>query len=225
MASPAQTRGGSRPIIVVGCGGHAVVLIEALRASGADILAAADNDKAKLGTSIAGIRIFGGDEAVLREHPAATVRLVNGVGSTGNPEVRRALFERFKRAGYDFATIVHPSAVIASDAELAEGVQIMAGAVIQPRCRIGANSIINTRAGIDHDARIGEHVHVAPGATVCGDVTLGAACHVGAGATVIQGVRLAPGCIVGAGAVVLGSFEEPAILCGVPATPRVNRPS
>ena len=196
-----------------------MVLIEALRAGGAEVLAAADSDPAKAGTSIAGIRISGGDEAVL-EHDPSAVLLVNAVGSTGNPEIRKALFERFRLAGYDFATVVHPSAVIATDVELGEGAQIMAGVVIQPRCRIGANTIVNTRAGVDHDARIGEHVHIAPGATLCGDVKLGDGCHVGPGATLIQGVRLAAGCIVGAGAVVISDFEQPAVLCGVPAKPR-----
>lgn len=219
MRSPAPTRGHTRPIIIVGCGGHAIVLLAALRANGADVIAAADNDVAKAGGSIDGVEIIGGDEAVSKHDPSR-VLLVNGVGSTGNPQMRQALFERFKSAGYDFATVVHPSAVIASDVELAEGVAVMAGAVIQPRCRIGANSIVNTRAGIDHDGLIGRHVHIAPGATICGDVTLGDGCHVGAGATVIQGVRLAAGCIVGAGAVVISNYEQPAILCGVPARPR-----
>ncbi len=219
MRSPAQTGNKTRPIIVVGCGGHAVVLLDALRASGADVSAAADNDLSKAGTRIAGIQIVGGDAAIF-EHDPSAVLLLNGVGSTGNPQIRQALFERFKTAGYEFATVVHPSAVIAGDVELAEGVQIMAGAVIQPRCRIGANSIVNTRAGIDHDGWIGRDVHVAPGATVCGDVTLGDGCHIGAGATVIQGVRLTAGCIVGAGAVVVDSFEQAAVLCGVPARPR-----
>ena len=194
-------------------------MIEALRASGVAVVAAADSDVAKAGTTIAGIRIGGGDEAVFG-YDRSAVLLVNAVGSTGDPKVRKALFDRFKRASYDFAMVLHPSAVIAADVELGEGAQIMAGAVIQPRCRIGANSIVNTRAGIDHDARIGEHVHIAPGATLCGDVTLGDGCHVGPGATLIQGVRLAAGCIVGAGAVVISSFEQPVLLCGVPAKPR-----
>jgi sugar O-acyltransferase (sialic acid O-acetyltransferase NeuD family) len=219
MPSTADTVDESRPIIVVGCGGHAVVLIEALRARGARILAAADSDISKAGASISGIRICGGDDTVFHHQPSA-VLLVNGVGSTGDPAVRRSVFERFKLRGYIFAQVVHPSAVIAGDAELAEGVQVMAGAVIQPRCRIGENTIVNTRAGIDHDGRIGAHVHVAPGATLCGNVTVGDACHIGAGATVIQGVSLAPACIVAAGAVVVREVAQAAMLSGVPAKPR-----
>ena len=219
MLSPALSAASSRPIIVFGCGGHAAVLIDALRSGGATLLAGADDDAAKAGTRIGGLDVIGGRE-IVRTHDPSDVLLVNGIGSRGDPRDRRALFEWFKAARYDFATVVHPSAIIAAGVELGEGAQIMAGAVIQPGCRIGANSIVNTRAGIDHDARIGEHVHIAPGATLCGDVTLGDGCHVGPGATLIQGVRLAAGCIVGAGAVVVSDFEQPAVLCGVPAKPR-----
>ena len=219
MSSLAHTGASNCPIIVFGCGGHAAVVIEALKASGAKLLAAADDDLAKVGKHIAGLEIIGNREAV-RAHEPSTVLLANGIGSKGNPRDREALFEWFKQEGYEFVTVVHPSTVIASDVELGEGVQIMAGAVIQPRCRIGENSIINTRAGIDHDGRIGRHVHVAPGATVCGDVSVGDGCHVGAGATVIQGVRLAASCIVGAGAVVVSSWTEPVVLCGIPAKPQ-----
>jgi sugar O-acyltransferase (sialic acid O-acetyltransferase NeuD family) len=209
----------TRPVVIVGCGGHAIVLIEALRRSGADIVAAIDHDSAKHGQDICGVRVAGGDEALLGHH-AGSIYLVNAVGSVGVPRARKAVFERLKQAGYEFATVVHPGAIVASDALLGEGVQIMAGAVVQPRCAIGANTIVNTRAAIDHDGRIGAHVHVAPGATVCGDVAIGDECHIGAGATLIQGIRLTAGCTVGAGAVVLRDIDEPGTFCGVPAKRR-----
>lgn len=221
MPDPARPGAYSRPIIIIGCGGHAAVLIDALKAGGAQLLAAADDDPAKTGTRIAGLDIIG-DRTAVRAHDPGGVLLANGVGSKGDPRERRSIFHWFKQAGYEFATVVHPSAVMAGDVVLGEGVQIMAGAVIQPRCTIGANTIVNTRAGIDHDARIGEHVHIGPGATLCGDVTLGNACHVGPGATLIQGVRLAGDCVVAAGAVVVRSFDRSATLYGMPAKPRGN---
>jgi len=75
----------------------------------------------------------------------------------------------------------------------------MAGVVIQPGCAIGENSIINTRAGVDHDCRIGHDVHVAPGATLCGTVTVEDGAFIGAGATVIQGLRVGARAVVECG--------------------------
>lgn len=120
-----------------------------------------------------------------------------GVGDLAR---RRALFEKFagRVIGYQ-----HNSAAIAPDVEWGEGVQIMAGAIIQPGCVIGDNVLINTRASVDHDCRIGSHSHIAPGAVLCGNVTLGEGCFIGAGAVIVQGVTLEAGTFVPAGTLVV----------------------
>jgi UDP-perosamine 4-acetyltransferase len=194
----------SERVILIGAGGHAKVLIEALEASGVEILALTDADRARWGARLLERRIEGGDDWLLKQ-PAASIRLVNAVGSVDRESLarRRAVFEKFHAAGYRFAQVVHPSAVVSRRAALGEGTQVMAGAVIQADAEIGANSLINTRASVDHDSRIGAHVHVAPGAVLSGGVTLGDAVHVGTGAILKQGVRIGEGALVGAGAVVL----------------------
>ena len=78
----------------------------------------------------------------------------------------------------------------------------MAGCVIQTGTNIGANSIVNTRASIDHDCTIGETVHIAPGVTLSGNVRVGDRTHIGTGAVVIQGIAIDADSLVAAGAVV-----------------------
>lgn len=206
----------SLPVIILGAGGHAKVLIEALLASSAVIAGVVDPDLTLLGTTIHGVPVLGGDD-VVNEFPPSEVQLVNGLGSVGLPVKRQQIFERFKGMDYNFATVVHPSAVVASDAELAEGAQVMAGAVIQPGCSIGINSIINTRASVDHDCSIGDHVHIAPGVTLSGGVTVGQTGHIGTGATVIQGIHVGAGSVIGAGALVLKDVPPSVTVVGVPA--------
>jgi UDP-perosamine 4-acetyltransferase len=206
----------SRPIIVIGAGGHAKVVIHALRDIGAEVIAAVDTDARLHGTEIAGVPVIGGDEAI-ESHPPGTVHLVNGVGSVSTPEIRRAVFVRLVAQGYEFAGLIHPSAVIASDVKPGQGSQIMAGAVVQPGTLIGANSIINTRASVDHDCRIGDHVHIAPGATLSGEVTVGEGSHIGTGASVIQGIFIGDRSVVGAGAAVIGDVPDGVTVTGVPA--------
>jgi len=204
------------PIVVLGAGGHAKVLIEALRASSAELLGIVDPDLALMGRKVMGVPVLGGDDKVMQYRPD-DVQLVDGVGSVTLPQRRTDLFEKFKKRGFSFATVVHPSAVVASDVELGEGAQIMAGAIIQPGTRIGRNSIINTGASVDHDCQIGDHVHVAPGVTLSGAVTVGAGTHIGTGATVVQGVRIGSGGVVGAGALVLNDVPDKVTVMGVPA--------
>lgn len=204
------------PVIILGGGGHAKVLIESLRASNVAIAGITDADATKAGTTVMGVPVLGDDSVVGTHHPGS-VLLVNGIGSVNVPRARTALFDDFKADGHAFATVRHPSAVIASDAVLGEGAQIMAGAVIQPSCRIGRNAIVNTHATVDHDCTIGDHAHLSPGVTLSGGVAVGEGTHIGTGATVIQGISIGKRCLVAAGAVVVADVPDGATVSGVPA--------
>ncbi|MBC9784431.1 acetyltransferase [Heliobacterium chlorum] len=205
-----------KPSLLLGMGGHARVLLDILGKRRWPLLGFIAKDDPGREAFLAGIPVLGNDESVY-EYPANSVYLINGVGTTGKSTVRRSLYERFISSGYQFATIVHPSALLADGIELAKGCQVMAGAVIQPGCFIGENSIINTRAVIDHDCSIGKHVHVAPGAVLCGDVKVEDNVMVGAGATVIQGIYIGADSIIAAGAVVVKDVPAKSVVMGVPA--------
>lgn len=204
------------PVLILGAGGHAKVLVDALLASSAVIAGIVDPDPALLGTQILGVQVLGGDDLV-SEFPQTEILLINGLGSVGLPIGRQKLFQRFKALDYNFATVIHPAAVVAPDVLLGEGTQIMAGAVIQPGTCIGKNVIVNTRASIDHDCTIGDDVHIAPGVTLSGGVVIEDFCHIGTGATVIQGISIGLGSVVGSGALVIKDVSVSVTVVGVPA--------
>jgi sugar O-acyltransferase (sialic acid O-acetyltransferase NeuD family) len=204
------------PLIVMGGGGHARVLIDALLLQSCDILGYTDPDEQLNNTPIQGINYIGDDQVILSYKPSE-IRLVNGLGSIGSTKHRKKLFESFKQQGYTFANVLHPSAVISRDSILLEGVQIMAGAIVQAGSHIGANTIINTKASIDHDCQIGAHVHLAPGVTLSGNVKVEDGVHIGTGATVIQQIQIHSNSIIGAGALVLRNISANRTVYGVPA--------
>jgi len=204
------------PVIIVGGGGHAKVLIDALRLRSTRIIGITEADRKKIGIVISGVRVIG-DDSVLSEYALDSVHLVNGLGSVHLPNARTAVFEKFKEKGFTFATIIHPSAIVAQDVILGEGCQLMAGSVIQPGCRIGVNTIVNTNSSLDHDCLIGDHVHISPGVTLSGDVHIGNGVHLGVGATVTQGVTIGENSLVGAGSVVIANVLKNAKVMGVPA--------
>jgi UDP-perosamine 4-acetyltransferase len=184
---------------LLGAGGHARVLAALARAAGYPVLGVCDPVLAKDAVSNwEELDVLGHDGALDWLAPDC-VALMLGVGQLAAGNLRERLYMSWRARGYDFPTLVHPTAWVAPGVVLGDGVQVMAGAVIQPGCEIGENSIVNTRAGIDHDCRIGRHVHVAPGATLCGSVTVEDGAFIGAGATVIQGVRIGRRALVGAG--------------------------
>lgn len=207
----------TQPLIVIAAGGHAKVLIDALRRTGVTPVACVDADPRRVGDRLLGVPVVGDDDWLRHSHAPGSVLLINGVGGIGDTTVRQRVFERFSTWGYNFATVVDPSAIIAQDVELGEGTQILAGAILQPGTRLGHNSIVNTRAAIDHDGCVGAHCHIAPGAILSGAVTIADNVHVGTGAAVVQGVRIATRAIVGAGAVVIRDIGEGEVVVGNPA--------
>lgn len=211
-----MSTGLDRPVVVIGAGGHAKVLIAALKRLGVRILGATDADAAKRGQAVLDVPVLGGDET-LSVHGPAAVLLVNGLGTAGRTEARRAIYERFAALGFRFATVVDPLALLAGPVEIGEGAQVLAGAVVQPGTRLGVNCIVNTCASIDHDCVIGAHAHIAPGATLSGGVQVGEGAHVGTGASVIHNIRIGAGAVVGAGAAVIADVPIGTTAAGVPA--------
>ena len=204
----------SRSVVIVGFGGHGRALVDALVASGRTILGVLDLDPGSVqGTDFAWM----GDGAAPRGEDPAGIELVHGVGHVGDATLRQRLAEEASAAGFTFATVVHPSAVVSPGAVLYEGAQVMAGAVVQTGARIGAFAIVNSGAVVDHDCCVGAYSHVAPGAALSGGVTLGRGSLVGTGAAVIQGISIGAGAIVGAGAAVVQDVEAGATVVGVPA--------
>jgi sugar O-acyltransferase (sialic acid O-acetyltransferase NeuD family) len=203
------------PVIVVGAQGHAKVVLDVLRECGFEVLGFVTREAGEKGAleGLAGL----GDERVLERYTPDKVMLANGVGTVGPTARRRAVFERLHARGYRFATLVHPRACVARSAVLDQGAQVMAGAVLQPDVRVGANSIINTSASIDHDCVIGAHVHIAPGVTLSGAVRVGDGTHIGTGAIAIQGVSIGEEAFVAAGAVVVRNVPARRRVQGVPA--------
>jgi sugar O-acyltransferase (sialic acid O-acetyltransferase NeuD family) len=208
------------PVIVIGGGGHAKVLLSALKLAERNVLGFVDLNLAL--PPLLGIRHLGDDNAVFT-YPPDGVNLVNGVGSLGSTTNHQNVYDRFVQKQYQFATVIHPSAVVAPEVQIEDGVQICAGAIVQAGCRIGANVIVNTGARVDHDCIIDAHAHVAPGVTICGGVSVGSGAHVGAGATVIQGIHIGKGSVIGAGALVIRNIPPGLTVVGIPAASIAER--
>ena len=105
------------------------------------------------------------------------------------------------------AILVEPTASVAASAELDEGAQVFAQAVVGSAARVGRGVIVNSGAIVSHDCDIGACTHIAPGAVLAGEVTVGESVLVGMGVTAAVGVRIGDGAIVGNGTVLRG--DEP----------------
>ena len=214
----------SKPWVLLGAGGHARVVLALLRELQCEVVCV--SDPALLAQSTSewhGLPVCD-DGTVLARYSPTHVFLANGVGFVQTPEPRQSVFDTYAELGYVFPALVHPFTWVAKDALVGEGVQIMAGAVVQAGTQLGANTVVNTGARIDHGCQIGPHSHVACGAILCGTVHLGSHAFFGAGSVVIQGIQLGDHCTVGAGSVVLHSQASHQRLVGSPARSLPNTP-
>ncbi len=206
-----------KAIIMLGAGGHAKVLLDILLDCGANVIGILD--QIPRGAGLFGVPIIGTDDDI-KNYSTTAVELVNGLGSINVVGARANIFKKFKAIGYNFRSVIHSSAIVSRRAQLGEGVQIMAGVVINPGTRIGDNAIINTRASIDHDCRIAAHVHIAPGCVLSGGVTIGSRTHIGTGSSIIQGINIGEKVLIGAGSVVVHDIPDGVKAFGVPAQVR-----
>jgi acetyltransferase EpsM len=218
----------SRPLVVVGGGEHARVVVEAAAAEGSweptgytevDDLAgrprpAVGGDPLPcLGTDDAFARALGAMDL------AARPWLVLGFGGSG---AARAEAVRAFNPQARWATVIHPAAWVSPSATLGAGVVVLAAAVVNAGAVVGDHVIVNSGAVVEHDVHIGAHAHIAPGATIGGGATIGEGAFVGLGASVRDHVRVGDRATVGMGAAVVADVADDAVVTGVPAHTRAS---
>jgi len=195
----------AKPVILLGAGGHAKVLLEVLQLEGRNVLGLLTPDLEK-GRKHFGLEVLGVDEQ-LQQFKPSDIDIVNGIGSLPFEQFRWKVSNKVRSWGFSLSTVIHPSAVVSKAAILEEGVQIMAGCVIQSGCTIGKDAIINTGSTIDHDCMVGEKTHIAPGCTLSGGVRVGEAVHISTGCSVIQNIEVGEGAVVAAGTTLYQDVE------------------
>lgn len=211
------TRTHKPDLIMLGAGGHAKVLLALAQVAGYRVVGVCDPQLTRAQQEVwRGISVLGDDDA-LTDFPEP-VGLINGFGQVVGSEARAALYGRMVHVGFHFPPLIHPTAWLAPTVQIADGVQVMASAVVQPDSCVGENTIINTGAQVDHDCQIGAHVHIAPGAILCGGVWLGRGVFIGAGATILPGVRVEKDAVVGAGLTLRHDLIRGQIFTGIRKT-------
>lgn len=185
------------PFAIIGCGGHAKVVIAALKAHNKKVCAIFEDDDTKIGTlSIANITIQKTPQLKWWHN-----KLVNTIIAIGANNERQKIANKLSEIRW--GQVIHPTAVIHASSILGKGVYVGANAVIQPGAYIGDHSIINTGAIIEHDVTVGGYCHIAPGSIVTGHVKIGTGTLIGAGTIITPEVTIGDWCIIGAGSIVV----------------------
>jgi len=196
-------------ILILGAGGHAKVVLDALLRQG---LRRAGVEVADDGVALQGREFLGAPVRALADCQARRFHVAIGAAAA-----RERAFGRLRGQGRVALSVLHTAASISPLAVLGEGVFVAAQAVVGPAAQLGEGVIVNHGAVVDHDCVVGAFSHIAPNATLGGGVTIGRRVLVGAGATLLPGVRVGDDTIIGAGALVARSIDAGGTWVGVPA--------
>lgn len=181
---------------VIGAGGHAKVVLDALASMSDRHVCVYDHDPDRIGQVVLGY-------AVESAPAVATQRGVPFHIAIGHAASRRSLQAELIEAGGIAMTVIHSAAVVAKTSTIGVGSFVAAQAVIAPDARVGNGVIVNHGAIIDHDCVVGDFSHIAPNSTLGGGVRIGTDVLIGAGATILPGVHIGNAAIIAAGATIV----------------------
>lgn len=205
----------AKSVYLLGAGGHGRVVLDTLHRNNIQVTGILDPEL-KPGEKVWGVPVIGKDNYLENLSNTETL-VVNGLGANPHTAIRRQLFIAVKQRGFEFMSLIHPSAFVSSRSKIDQGSQVMAGALLQCGVTLGQNVVINTRASIDHDCLVEAHSFIGPGAILCGNVIVSNSTFIGAGATILPGLKIGANAIIGAGAVVVKTVPQKWIVAGSPA--------
>ncbi len=198
-------------LAIIGAGGHAKVVVEAIRSGDTSYLVGVfDQDRKKQGSKLLqGILIaYLGDWAMVSDKVHIAI---------GDNDRRQTLCFQALDQGKELISVVHPAAQVSPSSLIDVGCFVAANTVVAAETQINQACIINHGCVIDHDCRVGEFSHIGPSATLGGGVHIGRGCLIGSGSTVLPGIRIGDYAIVGAGSVVTSDVRDRQKVVGVPA--------
>lgn len=180
-------------LLLVGSGGFGRVVLE--HASREYECAFLDDGSL---TSVDGVPVLGTTSDMEKLFPKYRLLLV----TIGNNALREKLYEQAAAIGYQFPTIIVPSAYISPHASIGNGCVILNNSVVQNNAKCGNGCILNPGVELHQDSCIGNNCLIYTNSVVRGLAHVGDRAWIGSTATVSTGAVVAEDEIVEDGAVV-----------------------
>jgi sugar O-acyltransferase (sialic acid O-acetyltransferase NeuD family) len=199
-----------KPVLIIGYSGHAYVVIDIFLNCGRLVTAYCEENEKE--NNPFHLHYLGRETAIIyRLHE------FDYFVSIGNNAIREKIQMQMSLVSHHPVNAIHPSAVIAASAGMADGVMIAANVTINPLVRLGKGVICNTSCSIDHECQVDDFAHIAPGAVLCGNVKVGKGTFVGANSVIREGITVGKNVVIGAGTVVVKDIPDNVTVVGNPA--------
>ncbi|NDJ54926.1 MAG: hypothetical protein GYB68_17785 [Chloroflexi bacterium] len=213
--------GNRLPVIILGAGGYAEVLVEILKPR-ADVEPIGFTDKAyglseRSAEDAVTLPVLGNDDdlAELAEEYLG----LHAVLALGPQlmDIRSRLIERLVRLDLPALSVVHPSAFVSTQSVLSAGTVVREGGLLSVGVQTGAHCVINVAASLDHHAVLEQNVFVGHGARIASYAHIERDVIIEMGAKVNSRVRVGHGARITAGSFVNTDVPEYAVVSGIPA--------
>jgi sugar O-acyltransferase (sialic acid O-acetyltransferase NeuD family) len=208
-----------RELLLVGAGGFSREAAEAVRALNAvaptwKLLGYLDDDPAKQGAMISGLRVLDRIEAVA-DYPDAQLLLCPG--RPDNYVARCLLAERLALDDERYATVVHPTATVGTTCGVGAGSVLLAHVDLTADVVLGRHVVVMPQVVLTHDVRVDDYATLASGVRVGGACQIGRGAYIGSGACLREGIEVGEWAMVGMGSVVTADVAAERLWYGVPA--------
>ena len=135
----------------------------------------------------------------------------------GQPKFKRRCSELISSRGGRFTRVIHRTAVLGHEVELAEGVMLCPFAVVSANNKLGQGVAVNLHSSVDHDAEVGDWSQINCHCDLTAEVKVGSGVFVGSRVSIIPGVSIGDHAFLGAGAVILRDVPAGWTVMGSPA--------
>lgn len=119
--------------------------------------------------------------------------------------------------GGEFISVIHPTAVIGSNAKIGKGCVIGAFANLSNDTSIGDFVTMSIRSGMGHDSMIGAYTHIGGNSCISGYVSIGKSVTMHPGCVMVPHRKIGDEAVIGTGSVVLTNVKANTTVFGNPA--------
>jgi sugar O-acyltransferase (sialic acid O-acetyltransferase NeuD family) len=141
------------------------------------------------------------------------------VVAIGEIRARRKIFKRLLDYNCILATLIDPTAVVSSSANIGYGSIICPFVMIGPSVEIKSFCLINVNSVIGHDIQIDENTIVSASVNIGGSAKLGKNVYIGMGAIVKELLIIGNNSVLGMGSVLHNNLDANLLALGNPARP------
>lgn len=132
------------------------------------------------------------------------------------PEIKRHCVELLKSRGAQFATIIHPTALISKFSEIGEGTVITQRSGLNTNTKVG-NFVTLLESRMGHDSSIGDFSTLSGDCNINGHVSIGQDVYVSCGVSIAPSKKIGDGAKIGIGSIVISNVKPGVTVFGNPA--------